>query len=85
VCGETHRFDACPVLKNTDFLRSHYIRYCQHLKRDASARATTFKTPSLDRPVHTVAVSNPYDALSVASSHSASSHGTVQDFPLGRV
>ena len=85
VCGETHRFDACPILKNTDFLRSHYIRYCQHLKRDATARATTFRNPSSDRPVHTVAVSNQYDALSVASSHSTSSHGTVPDFPLGRV
>jgi hypothetical protein len=86
VCGDTHRFDAaCPILKNTEFLCLHYIHYCQHLKRDASAHATTFKTPSPDRPVCTVAVSNQYDVLLVASLHSASSHGTVQDFPLGRV
>ena len=84
VCGETHRFDACPVLKNTDFLRSHYIRYCQHLKRDATARQAVFKTPS-DRPVRVVDLSaNPYDVLSVASSHSAKS-SDEPDFPLGRV
>ena len=34
VCGEAHRFVKCKVLLDTDFLRSHYIRYCQFLKRD---------------------------------------------------
>lgn len=36
VCGERHKFDKCPILHNTDFLRSHYIRYCQFLKRDSA-------------------------------------------------
>ena len=39
VCGGNHRFDSCPVLRDTDFLRTHYIRYCQLVQRDARARA----------------------------------------------
>ena len=42
VCGGTHRFDGCDVLKNTEFLRSHYIRYCQQVRRDAAIRAAAF-------------------------------------------
>lgn len=42
VCGGKHRFDGCEVLKNTDFLKSHYIRYCQQLRREASSREATF-------------------------------------------
>jgi hypothetical protein len=42
VCDGQHRFDGCDVLKNTDFLRGHYIRYCQQLRRDAASRAATF-------------------------------------------
>ena len=42
VCGENHRFDKCDVLNNHEFLKSHYIRYCQQIRRDASARAASF-------------------------------------------
>ena len=44
VCGEKHRFDKCPILGNTDFLRAHYVRYCQMIKRDSAARAGTVTT-----------------------------------------
>ena len=30
------------VLSDTKFLREHYMRYCQHLRRDATARAQAF-------------------------------------------
>ena len=42
VCGGTHRFDGCEILKNTEFLRGHYIRYCQQARRDTASRATSF-------------------------------------------
>ena len=42
VCGGGHRFDSCNVLKNTSFLRDHYIRYCQNLRREATARSEAF-------------------------------------------
>jgi hypothetical protein len=42
VCGQAHRFDKCNVLANTEFLRGHYIRYCQQLRRDATARKKEF-------------------------------------------
>ena len=32
VCGGIHRFDGCDVLKNTEFLRGHYIQYCQQVR-----------------------------------------------------
>ena len=59
VCGGIHRFDSCDVLKNTDFLRGHYIRYCQQLRRDTASRAAAFPNTSGDvpltrAPVHTL-------------------------------
>ena len=59
VCGGIHRFDNCDVLKNTDFLRGHYIRYCQQLRRDTASRAAAFPNTSGDvpltrAPVHTL-------------------------------
>ena len=35
VCGGNHRFEACTVLNNTEFLKQHYIRYCQQIRRDS--------------------------------------------------
>ena len=29
-----HSFDQCPILANTEFLRKHYIRFCQIARRD---------------------------------------------------
>jgi hypothetical protein len=88
VCGASHRFDSCPVLQNTEFLRSHYIRYCQHLKRDAAARSASFPSgqPSatVPRPVRVVdSIPDPIDSLSVASAASDSSL-VEMDFQLGR-
>ena len=34
ICGEPHTFDDCPVLNDTAFIRNHFIRFCQFLKRD---------------------------------------------------
>lgn len=46
VCGGDHRFAECDVLKNNAFLRDHYIRYCQQLRREASARRVAFNQSS---------------------------------------
>ena len=29
-----HSFDQCPILANTEFLKKHYIRFCQIARRD---------------------------------------------------
>ena len=54
VCGGQHRFDDCNILRNTSFLRSHYIRYCQMARREASARRDVFG--SNDAGIHVPSV-----------------------------
>lgn len=44
VCKQPHRFDECPILNDTLFLRGHFIRFCQLLRRDET------KTPSTVSP-----------------------------------
>jgi hypothetical protein len=93
VCHGTHRFDACPVLLNTEFLHSHYIRYCQQLKLEASACSTAFPTSATTpaaRPIRRVLVqpapTTPVeDDLSVDSSRSVSPAALASDFQFGRV
>ena len=41
ICNGLHRFEQCDVLNNTDFLRSHYIRFQQLRRRDAATRAAS--------------------------------------------
>ena len=57
VCNGNHRFDTCDVLNNTQFIRQHYIRFCQQLRREAAARSDAFQgqaaeTPMMRRPVN---------------------------------
>jgi hypothetical protein len=40
VCGGAHTFD---VRANTDFLHAHYVRTCQHFRREAQARPAAFR------------------------------------------
>jgi hypothetical protein len=44
-CGGKHRFDKCSVLNNTDFLRGHYVRLCQLIKRDSAAKSAANGKP----------------------------------------
>ena len=41
------------VLSDAKFLREHCIRYCQHLRRDATARAQAFIGSAGELPVKT--------------------------------
>ena len=50
VCGKEHRFVDCQVLKNTEFLKQHYIRYCQQIRREATARAEALNDPTSKVP-----------------------------------
>jgi len=34
VCKAQHCFENCPVLNDHDFLKKHYIRFCQNVRRD---------------------------------------------------
>jgi len=93
-CGGQHMFDQCPVLQNSDFLRSHYIRYCQQVRKEATARAAAFAgqvgaipLPSAttnNRPVNYVDIGegNPYN-LSLLDGHE-DSDDEGEDFQSGR-
>ena len=52
-----HCLQQCPHLRpvpsNKDFLRQHYIRYCQLLRRDATSRAATFSDAAAGQPAGT--------------------------------
>ena len=52
VCGGIHRFDGCPVLNDTKFLSSHYIRLCQFLRRNGQLADSVLKPAT--RSVHFV-------------------------------
>jgi hypothetical protein len=43
VCGANHRFDNCAVLQNMEFLKSHYICFCQQLHCNACEWATSLQ------------------------------------------
>jgi len=34
VCRGQHRFENCPTLNDHDFLKQHYIRFSQNVRRD---------------------------------------------------
>ena len=53
VCGGEHKFSGCPVLSEPEFLKQHYIRCCQQLRRDATARAQAFLGSTGELPVKT--------------------------------
>jgi hypothetical protein len=89
VCGGTHRFDGCPVLQNTEFLRGHYIRYCQQARRDASSRAAAFPGTSGEVPppvprarVNALAMTDV--TASLPSSEGSDSDDDTRDFQTGR-
>eukprot|EP00980_Cylindrotheca_fusiformis_P000503 scaffold121_cov92-Cylindrotheca_fusiformis.AAC.1 len=86
VCNGNHRFADCPVLANQDFLRAHYVRYCQQLRRDAAARAQALgpdsRVPTIKQsaPVHFV---DSYDDDHGLVTDDESDH--EPDFQLGRI
>ena len=85
VCGGEHRFDACEVLMNTDFLKSHYIRYCQQLRHEASARASTFPAAA-DVPnarLNFVDASNSFAALADDDPDDDEDAPPASDFQMG--
>jgi len=55
-CNENHRFDECPILANTEYLRGHYIRFCQYIRREAERRNAAFNGSQARLPVNQVDV-----------------------------
>ena len=86
VCGGTHRFDGCNVLKNTEFLRSHYMRYCQQVRRDATTRVAAFPGTNGEVPVsHARVNAILIDGLVEQSPHFSDSESeTAQEFQDAR-
>ena len=53
-CNENHRFDECPILANTEYIRGHYIRFCQYIRREAERRSAAFQGTRARLPVNRV-------------------------------
>lgn len=54
VCGGRHTFSDCGVLGDHEYLKSHYIGFCQQMRRESELRAQTFSgeagtIPGVDR------------------------------------
>jgi hypothetical protein len=81
VCNGQHRFDGCDVLKNTKFLQGHYIRYCQQLRREASARDAALNGNAASTPSHQ---RHPVNFLDSHSDEPESEPATAPDFQTGR-
>ena len=88
VCGLNHRFDGCSVLQDHDFLRQHYIRFCQLLHREQNTRNHRFEdhagtlSGAPSRPIHALDIAPP-DAQD--DSHVPDeSHPADMDFQRGR-
>lgn len=88
VCGENHRFEQCDILKNTQFLKEHYITYCQQLRRHASSRARNFPTkdpiPATHPPARHTAPIHFIDHLQHSTINDTASTASESDFQLGR-
>lgn len=54
VCRGVHRFEQCDTLNDHDFLRQHYIRFCQNVRRDQAALAQQRDKPTnfIDRRLY---------------------------------
>ncbi len=81
VCGGNHRFDGCGVLNNTDFLKQHYIRYCQQIRREAAARSESFQGTAAQIPTQAAPV-NFLDGTEQLDTDDE--FDEEQDFQLGR-
>ena len=53
-CNKNHRFDECPILANTEYIRGHYIRFCQYIRREAERRSAAFQGTRARLPVNRV-------------------------------
>ncbi len=82
VCGQEHAFDGCPVLQDSQFLRDHYIRYCQQVRREAGARRDAFPGSASQIPAPETQV-NFVNAIQGNSDDDSYDEST--DFQTGRV
>jgi hypothetical protein len=51
VCKGHHTFADCGVLNDHEFLKTHYINFCQQVRREAKLRADAFKGVAGQLPV----------------------------------
>ena len=85
VCNGMHRFDKCEVLQNTDFLRGHYIRFCQQLRREMQSRASTFGDALVPPTSTSINFVDGADAIAEEAHHSESDdEDNRPDFQTGR-
>jgi hypothetical protein len=85
ICGGIHTFDDCPILKDHEFLKNHYIRACQMLKQDARHRPDllAYKRRQTSAEVHQVGTQVTASDDGYATDGTDGSAGTV-DFLSGR-
>ncbi len=78
VCSGQHKFDSCPVLNDSEFLKKHYIIFKQFLNRVTRSEAQSFPR-SPPAPVHAIQSASSDDLLSADDSLDA-----PLDFQQGR-
>ena len=54
VCRESHNFDNCSVLKNTEFLRNHCIATCRALRKHNAERQANFSGNAASLPINPI-------------------------------
>ena len=88
VCDGNHRFDKCEVLQNTDFLKAHYIRFCQQLRREMQSRSRAFGSsllpPTESRSVHFTDVETADAPADADAASAAEEDDECEDFRRGR-
>ena len=83
VCGDYHSFDKCTILADNHFLRDHYIRFCQSLRREQTARATSFPGKAVLPPRRPAQIPTPTNYISSSSPLHESSSTDEEDFRNG--
>jgi len=72
-CRGQHRFENCPTLNDHDFLKQHYIQFCQNVRRDQAELSQQRVEPV-----------NFMDQLCFDDNKESDSGNSDQDFPYGR-
>ena len=84
-CGGQHTFSNCTVLQNLPFLRDHYIRWCQYMRREQTARSSAnTPAPPLPSPPRQASRVSYLDATMCGDTTDDDSFDEATDFQLGR-
>ena len=67
VCRKQHTFDNCPILKDHEFLKNHYIQFCQLLRKHQRSLNNTTSGETKKKSVNFVSRDSSYANKNVGS------------------